>query len=670
MYIARLTVLLAGIITFYSSIAQTARPKIKYGDVSVKDFEPTVYAVDSSANAVYLFDAGTSYYEGNSSADFDVVFNKHARIRLINKNSFDGLATVEIRLYKNGSFEEKLQDLDAATYNLENGKVVATKVDKSSVFKDKSDDYVTLKFTFPNLKEGSIIEYNYKVSSPSHRYIEPWYFQGDYPRLWSEYSVTIPGFYDFITLKQGYIHYVVDSSDVFKKSYNISDGGVSGTSRSSTYSFQSGTLFHQWAAENIPPLKEEEFTTTLSNHIAKIEFQLSAIRYPDQPVQPMMQNWYDAAADLMKNEYFGEPLTHENNWLDDDVKKAVGTASGDEEKAKKIFEFVRDNYSCTDNYARYLSQSLKKTYQAKKGNVADINILLAAMLKNAGFEVHPALLSTRDYGKPYEVYPIMNKFNYVVTQAIKGGNIYLLDASDPSIGFNKLPDYCYNGTARVIADNPVLVDLSPDSLKETKLTTVFMMNDEKGISGSFSTQLGNQESQSVRRRLKKTTQESFFADLKKSYSMEVDLSNTSIDSLKKPEQPVAIKYEMAFNTGDEDIFYFTPMLAEAYKENPFKAAERLYPVEMGACTDETYILNMEIPKGYTVEEMPKSTRVKLNEDEGMFEYIIGKTGDHIQLRCRTVINKATFSPEDYATLRDFFAFIVKKEAEQIVFKKQ
>jgi CDP-glycerol glycerophosphotransferase (TagB/SpsB family) len=84
---------------------------------------------------------------------------------------------------------------------------------------------------------------------------------------------------------------------------------------------------------------------------------------------------------------------------------------------------------------------------------------------------------------------------------------------------------------------------------------------------------------------------------------------------------------------------------------------------------ETYVLNMEIPEGYKVDEIPKSTRVKLNEDEGMFEYIIAQNVTNIQLRSKIVLYKATFQPEDYETLRDFFAFIVKKHSEQIVLKK-
>jgi hypothetical protein len=126
---------------------------------------------------------------------------------------------------------------------------------------------------------------------------------------------------------------------------------------------------------------------------------------------------------------------------------------------------------------------------------------------------------------------------------------------------------------------------------------------------------------------------------------------------------------MRFNFNDEDLVYFNPMLTEVQRENPFASADRYYPVEMSSCIDETYVFNMDVPTGYAVDELPKSARVKFNEDEGMFEYIIAKSGDHIQMRSRVQLKKATFEPEEYQTLRDFFGYIVKKQAEQIVFKK-
>ncbi|HRH60958.1 MAG TPA: transglutaminase-like domain-containing protein, partial [Chitinophagaceae bacterium] len=490
----------------------------------------------------------------------------------------------------------------------------------------------------------------------------------DYPKLWSQYTVEVPQFYDFVILKQGFVPYVIDSSNASRASFNIVDAGGIGAMQ--TFSFQANTVQHIWAQKNIPALKDEEYVTTLDNYISKVEFQLSSIRYPERPPIPILHDWYTIANDMMKDEDFGLELTRDNNWLKDDVKAATANAKNDEEKIRNIYTDVRETYNCIDDEAIWMSQPLKKTQQSKKGNVADINILLAAMLKVAGFEVHPAILSTRDNGFPYEVYPIMNQYNYVITEVKAADNIYVLDASDKDVGFNHLPLKCYNLSARVIADPPVLIEFSADSLHETKLTTAFVMNDEKGMSGSFTTQYSYFNSQDVRKAVEKYGKENYFTAIKKSIALEAEMSNSQIDSLKIPDEPVTVKYDVTFKAGEDDVIYFDPMLGNGIKDNPFKAAERYYPVEREYCTDETYLLNMEVPKGYKVDEMPKSARVNFNENEGMFEYIIAQGGGRIQLRCRVVLKKATFAPDDYESLREFFGFIVSKQAEQIVFKKE
>jgi hypothetical protein len=78
---------------------------------------------------------------------------------------------------------------------------------------------------------------------------------------------------------------------------------------------------------------------------------------------------------------------------------------------------------------------------------------------------------------------------------------------------------------------------------------------------------------------------------------------------------------------------------------------------------------MEVPKGYVVDELPKSMRFKFDEYNSMFEYIISLKETTIQLRSKIKIGAATFKKEDYENLRNFYAAIVKKHAEQIVFKK-
>ena len=111
------------------------------------------------------------------------------------------------------------------------------------------------------------------------------------------------------------------------------------------------------------------------------------------------------------------------------------------------------------------------------------------------------------------------------------------------------------------------------------------------------------------------------------------------------------------------------MMNAGLEKNPFISADRNYPVELPYVFDDVFVLNMEIPEGYEVEELPKSVRIKLNETDGIFEYLIQKNENTIQFKNVLNIKKATFAPEDYNTLRDFYAYVVKKQAEQIVFKK-
>jgi hypothetical protein len=663
------TTLISCIIISACAFSQTKELKVKFGDIKPEDFKPTAYSVDSSADAVYLYDFGSCKYQGNTQGWFSIVFNVHERIRLLHKKSFDDLATVKIPFPQD---EAKVNDLKAATYNLKDGNVVVSAIDKKSFFTDKDGDYKIIKFTYPDLQEGSIIEYTFTMTVPvyyKHEFIPDWSFQGDYPYLWSEYTVEVPQFFDFIQLRQGYLAPAIDTTTASADNFHILFSN--GAEASQTVNIRSNTIMHTWAYKDVPALKDESFITSLKNYRERIQFQLAAHRFPDEQPEFFMHTWPETVDQLMKADYFGEDVTKENGWLKDDIKNAVKDETDPLKKAKSIYESIRDNYTCTDYSAVFLSQSIKKTNQLKKGNVADINMLLIAALRNAGFDANPVLLSTREHGKTYDMYPLLDKFNYVIAQVTINDKPYLLDAADALVGFGHLDEDCYNGNARLIASTPFLIDLSADSLHESEMTSLFLSNGDNGeITGSYKSVMGQMQSIGLREKIKKSSQDDYFKDVKKSFSFDVNLSNEAIDSLKQPDMPAQVHYDISFKPED-DILYFNPMFpADAYKENPFKSAQRFYPVEMPYCIDETYVLNMEIPKGYKVDELPKSARVSLNGNEGMFEYLIQQSNDLIQMRCRTKLNKANFEPEDYETLRNFFSFIVEKESEQIVFKKQ
>jgi hypothetical protein len=651
-----------------TGIAQD-KPNVKFGKVTPEDFAPKAYPIDSNANAVVIADIGSSKIIGNSKGWFSIEFKRYCRVHLLNKNGFD-IATEEVDLYSEGEQEEKLSDIKAVTYNLENGKVVETKLEKGNIFKDKlSKNWVEKKFTFPNIKEGSIIEFEYTITSDYLRNLRPWTFQGDSPTLWSEYTLSVPSFFSYIFLGQGYQKFFIQTKKDWQDHFNLSESN--GTGPSQFFSFTAGVTDYRWVIKDAPALKEEGYVSTVKNHVQKIEFELTGQTDPLVP-HVYLSTWNQVAEDMMNDEDFGLALSKDNGWLSDAEKTAMSGATTAAEKARKIYEYVRDNFTCTDYSEIWLGQTLKNVLKTRSGTVSEINILLTAMLRYAGINADPVILSTRTHGYTYSLYPIMSKFNYVICDATIDEKQIFLDATRPRLGFGKLIPSCYNGHARIINASATALDFSADSLKERKVTSIMLTTDEKGeMIGSLQQVPGYFESHEIREKIKEKGRDEFFKDVKKAYGQDVEFMNPRIDSLNDLEESIVIAYDFKLNQAKEDLVYINPMFGEGYKENLFKSTQRYYPVEMPYTFDETYVFNFIVPDGYVTDELPKSVIVKLNDaGEGQFEYLVSETNGTISMRSRIQLKRTYFQPAEYELLREFFSMIVKKHNEQIVLKKK
>ena len=377
----------------------------------------------------------------------------------------------------------------------------------------------------------------------------------------------------------------------------------------------------------------------------------------------------------MNDHQFGGAVNTDNASNLKKIVKKICSDDGDiTEAAKQIYNYVHDNFVCIPDDFIYIENDLYDINKTHKGNVAELNMLLIAFLRLRGINADPVILSTRDYGIHPTRYPVLDKMNYVICMMHIGGKVIYLDASDPLLGFGKLPLSCYNGHAQIInIQHSGSIYFYPDGIKEPNVTAITIFNNEigNGSSCSFESTIGYFESYDLRKSIKEKGINNYLKNIQAGYGPDVEIKNIQIDSLKQLDQPIKIKYDINLKTAyDEDIIYFNPFIGHSIKENPFKAAERRYPIEMSYPIDDTYELTMDIPNGYEVDEMPKSVKVNLNGTEGFFEYTIQKDDYLIQLRSHVKLNQAIFAPEDYNSLRDFFAMVVKKQSEQVVFKKK
>lgn len=634
--------------------------------VTAADFAQISSPVSDSSGAMILADIGQVRFVGNEHGWFSYVFQRHRRIKILNKKAFADVASVYIDLYRPLEDPEKLDKVSATTYNLDNGQVTEIKLEKKEVFEDRQrGDWTQMRFTLPGVKEGSIIDYTYTIISPYDDYLPTWQFQSErYPCQWSELMVEIPQALFYTVVKQGIHRYAVDKGDEGGGSYSVGDG------HGGMMAVEARVTRHHWVMKDVPAFHAEGFIFCPENYVDKIDFQL-AKTYDGQNYHDHYNSWKQATEQLLGNSNFGESLDDDDGSVADCVSKAIAGGGDLAAQAREIYYYLTGNFTCDNHGNFYISSRLRDVVRKHSGTVGDINLLLVAMLRKIGLKADPVVLTTRQHGFNLPDYPVLRRLNYVIVRTVIQGNVLYLDAAHPKLGFGQLDQDCYNGHARIISrTDSGSVYFEADSLQERTATVVFVSTTDTGAAGTWSSILGRQESYKLRENIGDQGEQAFFKNIQMQYGEDITISDGGIDSLDQPEEPVNVHYSFKLRMGENNAkIYLNPIIGAGVHSNPFVAAERKYPIEMPYVSDDLYVFTLQIPDGYSVEELPKSARAMLNGHDGTYEYLIGAQQGMIQLRCRLKLNKANFSPEDYANLREFYALVVQKEAEEIVLKK-
>lgn len=624
---------------------------VKFGDIPVDDMTMKQYDHDTSASAVVLADYGEAYIQ-ITSITATMTFERHVRIKILDKEGMRW-ADALIPLYQSGSREEKISGLKASTYNLVNGKIVETKLSKDGVFREQFNrNTVHQKFTLPDVKEGSVIEYSYKVNSEFLTNFPNWQFQRTIPTRLSEYWAIIPEFFTFEKYMQGYVP--VSSFEV--KPMNVPGYRADG---------------HHYISKNVPAFKEEPHMTSESDYVSKLQFALSHINFPGQPVQEIMGSWQKLNTLLLEDEDFYGVIKG-SAFLKSIVQEVTNGVEDPMAKVTAIHNYVKGNIEW-DGYKDFLAGNLKKVLEQKKGSSGDINLLLASMLQKAGFEVDMVLLSTRDHGFVRDQFPMIKQFNYTVCQVKVGDKIIFLDATEKHLPANVLPEKCLNGRGLVISKTRHgWVPLDTKTKAKTVISAVIELDDTGVIKSKLEVSREGYDANKMRKAYLAKGQETYVKEFVG--SKEWKLQTTNFENIAEAALPAKEIYEMEVSDHASmagDNIYLSPFLTAQMEMNPYKAESRVYPVDYGSMVEQIYFCRIKLPEGYTVEETPTSKVLTLPGNAARYIYNISAAqGDWITITSSFQINRNIFLQDEYPNLREFYNQVVAKQAEQIVLKKK
>ena len=645
----------------FISSAHCLAQDTKFGKVSKEELEMTVYDKDPTASAVVLHEELNVYYEYDPRTTFKLVNKYFVRIKILTNEGLDIANQTISRYVENiNANSELISGLTGSTYNLVNGKVEQVKLSKEHIFEEKTSENVSrTKFAFQSVKPGSVIEYRFELLSPLYWQLKDYYFQRSIPVKYSKYSLQIPEYFSFN-----------------KETKGIEPIETSTSNKNETMYIGSEKLnfianIYDFVTKDLPGIRDEEYIWNKSDYFSRVTFELRSFTIPGVAYKDFSNSWEKVDELLLENSNFGKQL---NIKPLEDLKIPITTEMTNLEKVRLIYNTVRSKVKWNDEKTFWIKNA-KDALKKGLGTSGEINAILISTLREAGFDAYPVAMRLRSTGRIPMTHPTIDNFNYSIAAVDIDGKSVYMDASSKYGNLNIMSVDCLVDFSRSIRgeNKSGWIDLT-NITKNIGITNINAKFNENGeFLGKVQEVHNNQLAYSLRSIYSQSKDEqSFFDNIASIQNLEI--SSFSTNNIDNTNERVSIEYEFVKKdvvAGDEYI-YLNPLILPIYEENPFKAEDRKLPVEFSIPFEKRYMISIDIPDGYKVEELPKSTEGAFNDKNDItYRYLISENKEikKITLSFIFTLNRIVYFQDEYQALRDYFLFVSTNNNKQVVLKK-
>lgn len=602
--------------------------------------------------AVILEDLGNIRFEKMHDGSFNIIYTRSTQYKIITTSGLEW-SEIEIPLYVDGSRKEVLQDISITLINPEDEGLKKFKMNELDIYTEQySPYYIMKKIAVPGAKEGSLFQVDYSYRSPNLFNLDDWVFQYSIPVLQSQFTFSIIPFYEYALLKRG-----GKSVDSFYK-YDSKEIKQYGTT---TYQDRN----YVFIMNDIPAFDDESFITNKADYINRMEFQLKGITNTNGTTRAIMTDWQGVNKELLGHKNFGKYIASSEKYSKTEAKLIKGIFTSEEERADAVTAFVKSEVKWNNQQSKFASEGLKKVMESSEGNSADINLYLTGMLRAAGLDAFPVLLSTRAHGKVYKDSPLHTNFNYVVAGIQSESGILLRDATAPYYPNNQIPIRCLNGDGlAVLKGLEEWIPLSSEVVKGTVIQSVKLdlQPDHEDIS---STVIITSTGYDAIKFMGKTGNDP--EEAKKIYSRELfpKLDSLTLQAGKIQEDSFSISiYTDLSKESIGDHIFIAPFAGLPEKECPLIKKSRSYPVDMIYQRSNYFNSEIIIPTGYRASFIPEDYKVR--NDLITVRYSSRQSGNKLWIEAELCFKKRIYQPKDYTKLRYFYKDMVKRLNEKIV----
>lgn len=637
------------------------KPKIKWGKPSQEELEMTAYDKNPEAEAVVLYNE-TSVKIDFKYESFTLEKFVKCRIKVLKPQGKDWANGEVVYSYNNGTpgAREVLNGLKAASYNLVDGKVVKTQMDKSMVFnEDISKRLRRTKFTVPQVQEGTVIEYEYSTTSDFYFSIDDWEAQEKIPVAYTYYKVTIPEYFKFNCQQTGLCNL---ESAREEKNVALALKGGAVTIRADEYEF---------AGHDLPMIRKEPMCFNPFNYGTKVCVELSGITVPGSVYKSFAQTWEDIDRQLMEDDDFGKRIT--KNPLKAEMEaQGIKNITDPVEKIAQTYRLLKSKVRWNEDYAMHATEKASKVLKDGTGSNADMNFMLISMLRDAGIDCYPAVMSTRSNGLLSMARPSMNKLNTMIVAIPQGDKYIYMDGSAELGWVNVLPSDLLSNQVRIVKgeDKSTWANLFTHSTEKDVFYITANVNPDGTIEGKRVEKyqgVGALNHRLAFKHAKDSTE--YIRDIERSDNLEVK----SYKATGMTEFGPTAQEEFEFTAQTEvagDLIYVKPFIDTFMAQSPFTDETRDMPIELPSTSSIMLTCIINIPEGYDVDEMPQNKGFRTDDGNMTCRMAYVVNDGMVTSTLRFNVNDVLYAPQMYGSIKGFYDEIAKANGEMIVLKKK
>ncbi|HEX6430955.1 MAG TPA: hypothetical protein VF008_24870, partial [Niastella sp.] len=293
------------------------------------------------------------------------------------------------------------------------------------------------------------------------------------------------------------------------------------------------------------------------------------------------------------------------------------------------------------------------------------------LLKEAGLEVYPLLVSERGHGKVNPKIPFIDQFNKVMAYVLIDSKYYVLDAAGVYTPPFMIPFPVINTNAFIVnRKKGGIINLSESVKKDKNFVNIHARIDDNGAMTGEATIQSNEYARLARMRAWERDKDRFRENYYTTYQAGLKMDSLVMHNLENDSLPLEQQFNFSIPpTVSGDYKLINLNLFSGIAKNPFISDIRFTNIDYGCLQSHTVVETIELPASLKIESLPKNIRMIMPDTSISLTRLLEVKDHVIMVRYSILTTRSVFTADEYDYIKDFYKKMAQIMNEQVVLRQ-